>query len=55
MLREAFPLLLAGPLLLATLTLAGCSHPATPAAGSMPDRKPALSAPPGSMMTPQGY
>jgi hypothetical protein len=40
---------------LANLLLAGCNRTATPAVGAMPDGKPALVSPPGSMMTPQGY
>ena len=40
---------------LALLALAGCNRVMVPAEGSMPDQKPALSAPPPSMMTPNGY
>ena len=42
-------------LTLAALALAGCNRVMVPASASMPDQKPALSAPPSSVMTPNGY
>jgi len=41
--------------ILSVLAVAGCNRAAVPETGLRPDQKPALAAPPSSMMTPNGY